>query len=116
MMASARAEPICGRASSCSLEAELMSISAPWAGAAVVAAGAAGLVAGAAGAGVVVAGFAGVLGAAVWARTGAAIRRLSAVKAAGRDKRIRTLLQGRWRYRPASRMRALGSTAHESLL
>src|SRR4051812_3244155 len=42
MMASARAEPIWGRASSCSLGAELMSIRPAWAGAVVVAAGLAG--------------------------------------------------------------------------
>src|SRR3954469_21291100 len=108
MMASARAEPICGRASSCSLEAVLMSISAPWAGAAVVAAGAVGLVAGAAGAGLEVAGLAGVLGVAVWASAGAAIRKPRAAKAAGRDKRITPLLQGRRAFRPASSLRALG--------
>src|SRR5215218_2545301 len=71
-----------------------MSINVPWAGATVVAAGAAGLVAGAvAGAGLVAEGFAVVLGAGVCANTGAAIRKLRAAKAAGRDKRIRTLLQ-----------------------
>lgn len=59
MIASARAEPIWGRASSCSLDAELMSIRPAWDGAVVVAAGDAGL---AVGAGLVVDGFAVVLG------------------------------------------------------
>src|SRR4051812_45342728 len=71
MMASARAEPIWGRASSCSLEAVLMSIRPAWDGAVVVAAG---LVAGVAGAGLEVDGLAGVFGAAVCARTGTLIR------------------------------------------
>src|SRR5215207_10968947 len=55
MMASARAEPIWGRASSCSLDAELMSSSPAWAGAVVVAAGLAS--AGAAGVAADAAGF-----------------------------------------------------------
>src|SRR5215204_828333 len=148
MMASARAEPIWGRASSCSLLAVLMSIKSAWDGAVVVVAGvpgvgaavvaadagfparqsamkllrlsplsffcpasalhavmrscwaacaAEGWVAGAVlGAGAVFAagGFAVVSGAAVCASAGAASRKPSAAKVAGRDTLMRLLLQG----------------------
>src|SRR5689334_2985474 len=82
MMASARAGPICGRASSCSLLAALRSISPPWDGAVVVAPGAAGLVAGVVGAGLVVDGSAGGLGAGVCASTGPVISASIVVTAA----------------------------------
>lgn len=68
MIASERTEPICGRASSCSLEAVLISMRAAdgaGAGATVVVAGAVALAAGAIGAGVLIGGFVAVVGAAV---------------------------------------------------
>src|SRR6185312_5909813 len=96
MMASARAGPICGRASSCSLLAALMSISPPWDGVVVVAPGAAGLVAGVVGAGLVGADLAGGLGAAVWARAGAAIRASMVVRAAKVSGRMLLSADERW--------------------
>jgi hypothetical protein len=70
-----------------------MSIRPAWAGAVVVAAGVAGFVAGVAGAGLEAGGFAVVLGAVVWASTGAVIRTATVANAARSNERIRALLQ-----------------------
>src|SRR5215204_565089 len=58
------------------------------------------------GAVVVPCGFAVVFGVAGCASAGAASRKPSTAKAAGRDKRMRALLQGYRAHRPASRLRA----------
>src|SRR4051812_28675134 len=107
MMASARAGPICGRASSCSLLAALRSISPPWGGAAGVAPGAAGLVAGVVGAGLGVDGLAGGLGAGVWARAGAVIRASMVVRAAKSRGRMLLSADVRWACRLCARRAGL---------
>src|SRR3954468_22163403 len=108
MMASARAGPICGRAPSCSLLAALRSISAPWEGAAVVAAG---LVAGVVGAGLGVDGLAGGLGAGVWARAGAAIKASMVVRAAKLRGRMLFSADVRWACRLCARRAGLPGIA-----
>src|SRR5215210_1661725 len=82
MIASARAAPICGSASSSSLLALLMSISAACEGEVVD-------VVGPVDGELLVAGFAGAAGAAVCARVGDASRRARAVRAPKLDRRIK---------------------------